>query len=112
IFDVDSGFDIRTLSKRATNLMMDSLERRFQQECNVCKQSQIIGATSMIKKFRFMSVLKLGCCRWQSISQILLQMQPWTLCDQSIKLHNSRASVLLSPPPLSALQTEGELQPT
>ncbi|GAB2216211.1 hypothetical protein Droror1_Dr00023981 [Drosera rotundifolia] len=48
-----------------------------------------------------------GCCRWRSISQILLQMQPWTLRDQSIKLHNSRASALLSPPPLSALKQKG-----
>ncbi|GAB2216328.1 hypothetical protein Droror1_Dr00024100 [Drosera rotundifolia] len=48
-----------------------------------------------------------GCCRWRSISQILLQMQPWTLHDQSIKLHNSRASALLSSPPLSALKQKG-----
>ncbi|CAI0398887.1 unnamed protein product [Linum tenue] len=53
-----------------------------------------------------------GGSRWHIISQGVLQVHPWRLCNQSFKLCGPRSAPLLQTPPHPALQGEGQLQPT
>lgn len=64
----------------------------------------------MKQLFTFGSIYPAGSSWWELVSQVLLQVQPWWLCDKPFKLHCTRAPPLLQAPPYAALQAERQLQ--